>query len=182
MRGSTRPTYYRWYYSAYIAPGFREIDFDGDLPHRNPSPFEEALADFDDWLRTSVSDYLDDRRGADLWQALQSSPMATDTLGDEDAFSDHEIARVESSLGRLLEEVRVAKLLTHDQLESLNERVDYLARASRRMGKKDWAVLFTGTLVTFAINAALTAPVAGDLLRMAGAAIHWLFSVPTLPP
>jgi hypothetical protein len=180
--GAHAAYYFRWFFSAYMAPRFTDIDYHGDDSYRDMSPFEDALAAFRDWLTTSVSDYLDDRAGNDLWQAFQLGIVPAVTLGDEDTFSDDEVVRIEGSLHRLLDEVRVANLLTKDQLGSLTERVDYLVQASRRMGKKDWAAVFTGSLVGFAIHATLSAPVATSLLRMAGTAIQWLFTVPTLPP
>ena len=65
-------------------------------------------------------------------------------------------------------------MLNENQDKFIRQRLDYLAEASKRMGKKDWMNLTLGVLMNLILFLRLTSNTAGELMKVAGNTLRWL--------
>jgi hypothetical protein len=105
---------------------------------------------------------LDEIETPDLWAELKVLPQILATANETDAENapfapgeQDEISRVLGEIRRLVQKQAEQGELTTDQLSSMEQRLDYAERAARRLGRKDWLVMFytlvTNTIVTDAV-------------------------------
>jgi hypothetical protein len=73
-----------------------------------------------------------------------------------------EIAR---QLRELRDYVSRTYSLSESQSRLLEERLDYLASAARRVGRKDWLLMAAGLILGYVLTAALPPEAAMDILR-----------------
>jgi hypothetical protein len=91
-------------------------------------------------------------------------------------FTQAEIARIQECLETVKETVRQRNdLLRPEQMAFLGRKLDDLAAAAHRMGRKDWINLAVGILTNTIVGAALSSDAAKFLFRAAGAALSWLW-------
>lgn len=141
------------------------------------STFETIEAHLGAWLNSAVSTFSREEReesAPDLWAQLDAAIGGTDT--DNTAFSPEERLYLADRLRRFGGEVRERQLLPSAQNNVLLERIEYLIRASNRLGRKDWIVAAIGVLAGFALQSELASNVARQLLQSIGAAVHLLSS------
>src|SRR5690242_1970377 len=87
-------------------------------------------------------------------------------------FEQGEIARIGESLETVKEAVRQrSDLVRPEQMEFLGRKLDDLAAAATRMGRKDWINLAVGMLTNTIVGAALNPDAAKLLFQAAGAAL-----------
>jgi hypothetical protein len=91
-------------------------------------------------------------------------------------FDQAEIARI----GECIETVKTAvrqrsDLVRPEQMEFLGRKLDDMAAAATRMGRKDWINLAVGMLTNTIVGAALNPDAAKLLFRAAGAALSWVW-------
>jgi hypothetical protein len=92
------------------------------------------------------------------------------------AFDQVEIARIGESISAVKQEVsQRTDLMRTEQIEFLGRKLDDLAAATARMGRRDWINLAVGILTNTIVGAALSSDAAKFLLRAAGAALSWLW-------
>jgi hypothetical protein len=65
--------------------------------------------------------------------------------------------------------------LTNEQIAHIDERLDEAAEASKRMGRKDWLLLFGGTVFNLIVTDTVTPGVAGHIFTMVVQGIAHLF-------
>ncbi len=149
---------------------------------------------FKSWLGDSVKKYLaylayqaeeaEDQIIPDLWAQLDSSsnsPVASQVIQNT-LFSSEEQKRISESLNEFAEEIKRREILTKEQLNLLNERIEYLVEASKRLGRKDWLAAAAGALIGYTFQVGLTANVATQIIHLAGEAIRWIGHTPLLLP
>jgi hypothetical protein len=141
---------------------------------------EEA---FRRWLHSYGKKYFsyrlqeeEDLNTPDLWAELDTLP---DAVADFQAlkntrFSSEEQSRIANALSEFLKEVQNQGLLSADAIRDLDDQVNYLVAASKRLGRKDWVLAATGALFSFTLQAGLTGSTAGQLLRLATDGLQWI--------
>jgi hypothetical protein len=86
----------------------------------------------------------------DLWEeiARQRGFLARSTSSDvEDTpFSRDEVRLIVSRLDQLLEDVVSTHDLEEEQVQLLEEQIDYLKKAASRLGRKDWIMVAIGAV------------------------------------
>jgi len=115
----------------------------------------------------------------DLWAELQRE---TELLGDawrdavENApFTPNERADVARQLQELRRYVQDAYSLSERQLSDLDSKIDFLVDAAARLGRKDWLVVFIGTMAGFVLVAVLPPDAARHIvLAFLSGISHWL--------
>ena len=90
-------------------------------------------------------------------------------------FALDELAQIKSGL----ESIRVTMCARNDvepeKLELLARKLDEIAAASQRMGRKDWAMFVAGSLTNVIVGAALAPEAARALLVATNSALGWVF-------
>ena len=145
---------------------------------------------FKDWL-PSLTKYLnyleeeeEDRMLPDLWSELALPPSSSSSLLrlQNTPFSKEEQVRISDSLREYLEEVKKRGILTTEQFGLLQEQVEDLANATKRLSRKDWLQAAVGALIGVTLTAGLTSAVAVEVIRLAGEALQWIARTPLLLP
>ena len=72
--------------------------------------------------------------------------------------------------------------LTSEQIARVEKRLDEAAEASERMGRKDWILLFGGTILNLIVTDTLTPSVAGHIFTMTIHGLIHLFTGGSVPP
>ena len=104
----------------------------------------------------------------DLWTELQRAKEAL-TSGEAGAlqntpFTPAEQAEVSNQLREIKASLKENSELTTEQISRIEDRLDEAEKASRRLGRKDWLLLFSGTIFTLIVTDCLTPDVAQHIL------------------
>jgi hypothetical protein len=106
----------------------------------------------------------------DLWRELKSSSRVLAELDDESAttapFTAGEQLQISERLAEIKEYVRRTYEPSEEQMAQIERRFDEAGEASRRIGRKDWKLMFMGTVFGLAAN---------DLVP--AGAVHSIFAV-----
>jgi len=104
----------------------------------------------------------------DLWAELQRE---TELLGAVSAeaventpFTPAEQDEIAEQLRKLRDYVSRTYSLPGPQVRLLEERLDYLAAAAGRVGRKDWLLMVAGVMLGYVLTAALPPEAARDIL------------------
>jgi hypothetical protein len=88
----------------------------------------------------------------DLWAELKQVPAVLASAQGEDAsnapFSSDEQAEISNRLDAVKQLVREQFELTDDELAAVDQKLDELKEASKRLGRKDWATIIIGGMVS----------------------------------
>lgn len=117
----------------------------------------------------------------DLWKELKRAPkvfalVQRDETGNS-AFTKAERTEIANQLDAIKDQVREGFQLTFEQLSVVNERLDDAKRASERLGRKDWLLMFYGAMVSTAITDAVPPGVVQTVLAMAIHGIAHIFGI-----
>ena len=90
-------------------------------------------------------------------------------------FEPQEILRLKQNLQEVRDAAAQREDLRPEQFDLLSRKLDYMAQAAERLGRKDWLNLAIGTLTSFVVGAAINSDAARYLFQTAGDALSWLF-------
>lgn len=94
---------------------------------------------------------------------------------ENSAFSDGEIERIRGSVSRVQERLNELGGLSSEQVEILTRKLDDIAEASTRMGRKDWKALAVGSLTSVIVNSAIETEQAKQFFEIVSSALSWLY-------
>lgn len=111
---------------------------------------------------------------------ISPAPGITGGLLDEDIenrpFSQPEAAHVRRSIQSVKDTLLTRQdIVRPEQMEFINRKLDDLAAATDRMGRKDWINFAVGVLSNVIVGAALSPEAAKFLFQMTGSALSWLW-------
>lgn len=125
----------------------------------------------------------------DLWAEVRRRQdiLTGGGYGDVEntAFSPHEQTQISEQLREFKELLRSRFSLTAAQTLSLNAKLDALAAAAGRVGRKDWSLMFGGAVLAVLMEQLLPLDAVWGLLDMFYQRLGQLFSgdgLPQLPP
>lgn len=98
------------------------------------------------------------------YEAVENTPFTP----AEQAEISNQLRAIKASLQENFE-------LTAEKLSQVGERLDEVEEASHRLGRKDWILLFAGTVFTLIITGTVTPDVAQHILTMALHGLSHLF-------
>jgi hypothetical protein len=134
-----------------------------------------VIAQFETWLAVVGAESSQ----PDPWALLDQGSFLKDAIpsasGAQQLFSGSELARLR---GFLIEAKRflVAEAgPTDEQLDLINERLDYLKQSAERQNKQDWAHTAVGVMFTIAIGLAMAPEQANRLLELTADFIKTIF-------
>lgn len=115
----------------------------------------------------------------DLWEIRDGWRAFIDS-GNEDTsnapFTAEEQEAISGQLASIKESIKKTYDLTAGQEKKLDNRFDEFEKASRRLGRKDWILLFMGGIFSLILADAITPGIAEHILITAGHGLEHLFS------
>lgn len=104
----------------------------------------------------------------DLWARLEREAELLGAVSDEaienTPLTPAEQGEIEEQLRELKDYVNRTHSLSDPQTQLLEDRLNYLAAATRRVGRKDWLLLAAGVMLSYVLEAALPPEAARDIL------------------
>jgi hypothetical protein len=91
-------------------------------------------------------------------------------------FTQSELAQVADSIEKIKTESASQRGLLSEQSRLLNLKLDEIADAAQRMGRKDWKVYVIGSLTGFLTSAAFAPDVTMSILAAVNSEFAWLFT------
>lgn len=123
------------------------------------------------WQVMEALDYwVEMRRGRELVAHIEQHGA------DNSPFTQDERRQIAAQLQEITKQLKEQFELTTDQVEQIKGRFDEAAEASKRMGRKDWLLLFGGTILNLIVTDTLTPGVARRIFTMVIQAIAHLFT------
>jgi hypothetical protein len=113
----------------------------------------------------------------DLWAELQRESQLLGANADDVAEQKEIVARLQA----LAEHVRRTYRLSASQMRALDAKLDYLADAARRLGRKDWLNVCAGAILGYILTAMLPPEAARDMFLRLLQAVGHLYGLPHLP-
>lgn len=143
-----------------------------------------------DALRTLyLTEWLDEIRETvgvpDFWEELKRGRQLVAEIQQESGnspFTDDERRQIVAQLQAIKTQVKEQFKLTAEQLAEVNEKLDEVAEASKRMGRKDWLIYFLGTITALIIAATVTSGMGDHIFTTVIQAIAHMFIGGTEPP
>ena len=127
-------------------------------------------------LTVGVPDYWDEmKRGQQLLAKIQKDSANT-------PFTQDEQRQIAAQLQEIKKQVREQFALASEQIAQVDEKLDEVAEASTRMGRKDWLIYFLGTITALIITATVTAGVGEHIFTIVIQGIAHLFTGGSKPP
>jgi hypothetical protein len=117
----------------------------------------------------------------DLWKSVSASAAIPGELtanSDNTPFAPDEQSAISRQLKIIAESIKQTYELTAEQSAKLDEKFEEAEKASRRMGRKDWGLLFGGAIFSLILADAITPGVAGHILMMIEHGLGHLFGGP----
>lgn len=116
----------------------------------------------------------------DLWEELRNMNNVfggshLEALGNT-PFTSDELTQISRQLREIKNQIKETYSFGEDQLELIDARFDEAEEASRRMGRKDWLLLFGGVLLTLIVSGILTPEAVQHVLLHIAHGIGHLFS------
>lgn len=96
-------------------------------------------------------------------------------ISDNAAFGTDETARLAKDLEKVVADIAGREDVTPQQLLILKEKLDEIANASTRLGRKDWIMFSAGTLTNVVVGAAFSPEAAKALFAALNAHLSWVF-------
>ena len=91
-------------------------------------------------------------------------------------FSPAELEQIENSIQSLKSDVYNASIYSSEQQDLIVRKLDEIADASKRLGRKDWMNYVAGTLTSLCVAAAFSPETAKELFKNVNDAFVWLFN------
>ncbi len=122
----------------------------------------------------------------DLWAELEQVPRVLAAAQTADASNAHFTPDEQSEISRMLDAtkklVRERFELTSVQLAAIDQRLDDVEEASKRLGRKDWVMMFYGAVMSAFIADAVPPTVIQTVLTTVVHGIAHIFGFGGLPP
>jgi hypothetical protein len=122
----------------------------------------------------------------DLWKMLRQGKDFLFSREDTDntPFTDSEQHQISGQLTQVEEYIKATHQLTAAQLTRLENTIHHVEEASRRIGRKDWILLFNGAVFSLILTDLVTPQTAQHVLLITVHALGQLFGhgMPPLPP
>jgi hypothetical protein len=138
-----------------------------------------------EWAMTVKRTYVD----PDLWEELRRGKEFLTIVQREDSantpFTLSEQTEIADQLQKIKEYMKRAYSFSIEQAAHFDARLDAAEDASKRMGRKDWLLLFGGALLSLILSGLAPPEVVQDVLTMTAHSLGHLFGhapPPQLPP
>jgi hypothetical protein len=116
----------------------------------------------------------------DLWAEFdQQPPMSALLAGDDNTqFSAAEQDEIAKRLADVRRSVQETYVLSEEQMQALEAKLEYIGAAAKRVGRLDWLNLTVGALMGAAVSDVLTPAACQGILQALSAGLAHLFGHP----
>jgi hypothetical protein len=117
----------------------------------------------------------------ELWELSRLGEKIPGDLSPDSAntpFTTVEQAAISAQLKEISESIKKTYALTAEQSAEIDKKFEQAEKASRRMGRKDWGLLFGGAVFSLILTDVITPGIAGHILMLVEHGIGHLFSGP----
>jgi hypothetical protein len=133
-----------------------------------------------------ASDVKYDTETPDYWAEMraQRELLAKTSLGrlENTRFTADEQAAISAQLHEIKNYIKENASLTSEQFRQVEARIDEAEAASRRLGRKDWLLLFLGTTVPLYVTDMVPATVVQHITALVLQGLGHLFGIGGGPP
>lgn len=114
----------------------------------------ELLSLVDTWARKAHDLAEEYANAPDLWAELRQGKALLFERQQfaNTPFTGTEQSDISSQIQQIREYIKVTCELTGEQIAVVEDRLDHVEQASRRMGRKDWLMLFNGALFSLVLS------------------------------
>jgi len=113
----------------------------------------------------------------DLWAELGQSKSLVAVPHENTPFNETEQAQIFGQIQQIKAYILATYELTAEQLSDVEERLDHVEEASRRLGRKDWLLLFNGSVFSLILADLIPPQAAQHILVLALHGIGYLFGL-----
>jgi hypothetical protein len=129
------------------------------------------------WAQAVIAGFREYDGTPDLWAGLEQSRELLAGHPENTPFSPDEQAEISRGMRQVRMFVAAIPELTADHLAEVNDRLDQMEEASRRLGRKDWLMLFNGAVFSLILTDAITPTVAQRIIMMGLQGLSHLFGL-----
>ena len=129
-------------------------------------------------ILTWISSLQADLNASSPWHAFAEAESfgRFATGSDNPSFTNQEQALVATAIGEVKLLVSSQSQLSSDRIRILENDLDHLSEAVKRVGKKDWILMFVGWGVNAALTNALSANVLSQVFQIMSDRLHPILS------
>lgn len=131
------------------------------------------------WITSWANEVKEAAYAPDLWSEMRRTrelAIEVQSTGYANTpFTSDERRQIVIELEAVKEYVREELDLTREQMEHIDESLSHAAEATERMGRKDWLLLFGGTILNLIVTDTVTPSVAGHIFTIVINALIHLF-------
>ena len=120
------------------------------------------------WMETPNLWEISGKQGSGIPGQLSPDSANTPFDPDEQAAISAQLREIKGSVKKTFE-------LTAEQSKQIDEKFEEAEKASRRMGRKDWGLLFGGAVFSLILSETITPGIAGHILMLVEHGIGHLF-------
>jgi hypothetical protein len=101
------------------------------------------------WLIEVKNDLETPDKLTELRRKAQLLSTISDSITENTPFTSDEQKHIADQLQLMVERAQRTYSLSPAQVKAFNEKLEYVVKASHRLGRKDWFLLFAGALFTY---------------------------------
>ena len=139
-----------------FGPGHSETEY---FPDNEWTNIHDIYSQFEEWLEKAVKVYMGELLVPDLWMHLeQQKPLIGGSMLDKDEtspFSDEEKVQLRLAVREFESLVSKTFQAPQEQMQVIENRLDYLAKAANRLNRIDWRGLALSTIISISIALSL---------------------------
>ncbi|MDY7396942.1 hypothetical protein UMM65_16975 [Aureibaculum sp. 2210JD6-5] len=125
------------------------------FPNDEFTEFDIVANEFEEWLNTTLSEYLNDQNDIDLWSQLKYNTKSLDInsidFDNKEEFLIEEKKQVKLAINELKLLINHRFNISESEREIVSDRLDYLINATERLNKYDWKSLVISTLISISV-------------------------------
>ncbi|HEX2628410.1 MAG TPA: hypothetical protein VHM26_05350, partial [Chitinophagaceae bacterium] len=118
--------------------------------------YQEAAKIFTQWLSSHAKNFIEEQDLTDNWINFQFETnifeLTQIRFDDNSHFNIDESSRISNSIDGLRQLIIEKFNPNNEQLEFINQRLDYLIESTNRLGKFDWTSTMISIMISIAIN------------------------------
>ncbi|WBL26752.1 hypothetical protein [Zunongwangia sp. HGR-M22] len=128
-------------------------------PNSEFTEFETVLSEFEDWLYTTLKEYIEDQNEIDLWSQIKFNRESLDinsiNFENKERFLIEERKQISLAINELKFLINERFETNENEQKIINDRLEYLIEATERLNKYDWKSLVISTLLSISIALSL---------------------------
>jgi hypothetical protein len=145
-------------------------------------PWEKVVPVVEKWALEAVRNSREDEETPDLWTEFRHSQQAFSASFENTPFTEVERQQVSVHIQQIKTYITTTYELSADQRSEVNERLDQIDEASRRLGRKDWLMAFTGAVFSLVLSDLIPQQAAQHILTLTLHGLGHLFGFGGTPP